>query len=254
MYQNINKRVSLVGAGPGDPDLFTLKGIKALNKAKVVLYDALIGEEILNHAPENAIKVFVGKRSGNHSLPQEEINKLIVEYTLTIGDVVRLKGGDPFVFGRGNDELEYAQAFGIEVDVVPGISSSISLAGLQQVPITARGYADGFWVLTGTKKDRSLPKDFYIAAKSSSTVVVLMGLNKLAEIAKIYQNEGRGDLPVMIISNGSLKTEQVVYGTMNTIVEKSIQENVKAPATIVIGEVVGLKHKAVLKEVEYLLN
>ena len=253
MYQNINKKVSLVGAGPGDPELFTLKGIKALESAKVVLYDALIGQEILNYAP-NAIHIYVGKRSGNHSLNQEAINKLIVEYALTIGDVVRLKGGDPFVFGRGNDEMEYAQAFGIEVDVVPGISSSISLAALQQVPITARGIADGFWVLTGTKKDKSLPKDFEIAAKSSSTVVVLMGLNKIVEIAKIYQSEGRGELPVMVVSNGSLAEEQVVYGTIDTIVSTVLEQNVQAPATIIIGDVVGLKHQEIIKETEYLLN
>src|SRR6201994_3023887 len=175
-------RVTLVGAGPGDADLITLKGLKALKTADVVLYDALVNEELLEYAPENSVKVYVGKRSGDHSYSQEAVNKLMIDYALNYGHVVRLKGGDPFVFGRGFEELDHAADYSIPTQVIPGISSSIGVPGLQHIPVTHRGLAESFWVITGTTTNGKVSEDLYQAAKSNATVVVMMGLHKLAEI------------------------------------------------------------------------
>jgi uroporphyrin-III C-methyltransferase len=232
-------RITLVGAGPGDAELITLKGIKALKTADVVLYDALINEELLEFA-ENAEKVYVGKRSGEHSYSQEAVNKLLVDYALNYGHVVRLKGGDPFVFGRGYEELEYATINNIPTEIIPGISSSISVAGLQHIPVTHRGLSESFWVVTGTTSSGNISADVYDAAKSRATVVILMGLNKLQEITEIFKNENKDQLPVAVIQNGSTPQEKVVIGTIDTIVEQVKENNITAPAIIIIGEVVSL--------------
>ncbi|SEL15381.1 uroporphyrinogen-III C-methyltransferase [Parapedobacter koreensis] len=235
-------KITLVGAGPGDTDLISLKGLKALATANVILYDALVNDELLAYAPENALRVFVGKRANQHAYSQQEINEMMVAYARAHGHVVRLKGGDPFVFGRGGEELEYAAKYTIPTAVVPGISSSIALAGLQGIPLTYRGVSESFWVITGSTTMGVIAKDIYTAAKTDATVVVLMGLNKLAEIAQIYQQEGRGHLPIAIIQNGSLPNEKVVLGIMDTIVARAKEQQVGAPAVIVIGEVVA-KHE-----------
>jgi uroporphyrin-III C-methyltransferase len=177
-------RITLVGAGPGDADLITLKGIKAIKTADVVLYDALVNEELLEFAPENVTKVYVGKRSGDHSHSQESINKLMIDYALNYGHVVRLKGGDPFVFGRGYEELDYAASYSIKTEVIPGISSSIAVPGLQNIPVTHRGKSESFWVVTGTTADGRVSGDLYEAARTRATIVVLMGVHKLEEMAK----------------------------------------------------------------------
>jgi uroporphyrin-III C-methyltransferase len=233
-------RITLVGAGPGDADLITIKGIKALKTADVVLYDALVNEELLEFAPENATKVFVGKRSGDHSHSQESINKLMVDYALNYGHVVRLKGGDPFVFGRGYEELDYAASYSIKTEVIPGISSSISVPGLQGIPVTHRGKSESFWVVTGTTADGRVSGDLYEAARTNATIVVLMGLHKLAEITRIFKNEGKGKLPVAVIQSGSTENEKIGVGIIDTIVEIVDEQKIKAPALIVIGEVVSL--------------
>jgi uroporphyrin-III C-methyltransferase len=232
-------RITLVGAGPGDAELITLKGIKALKTANVVLYDALINEELLAFA-ENAEKVYVGKRSGEHSYSQEAVNKLLVDYALNYGHVVRLKGGDPFVFGRGYEELAYAAANNIPAEIIPGISSSISVAGLQQIPVTHRGLSESFWVVTGTTSNGDISADVYDAAKSRATVVILMGLNKLLEITEIFKNENKDHLPVAVIQNGSTLQEKVVIGVVDNIVDLVKENNITAPAIIIIGEVVSL--------------
>ncbi|MES2429224.1 MAG: uroporphyrinogen-III C-methyltransferase [Bacteroidota bacterium] len=232
-------RITLVGAGPGDAELITLKGIKALKTADVVLYDALINEELLEFA-ENAEKVYVGKRSGEHSYSQEAVNKLLVDYAINYGHVVRLKGGDPFVFGRGYEELEYAAINNIPTEIIPGISSSISVAGLQHIPVTHRGLSESFWVVTGTTSSGNISTDVYDAAKSRATVVILMGLNKLQEITDIFKNENKGQLPVAVIQNGSTPQEKVVIGTVDNIVELVKENSITAPAIIIIGDVVSL--------------
>lgn len=233
-------RITLVGAGPGDAELITIKGIKALKTADVVLYDALVNEELLDFASEHATKVYVGKRSGDHSFSQDAINKLMVDYALNYGHVVRLKGGDPFVFGRGYEELDHAASYSISAEVIPGISSSIGVPGLQHIPVTHRGMSESFWVITGTKADGNISNDLYEAARTRATVVVLMGLHKLAEIAEIFKREGKQHMPVAVIQSGSTENEKVAIGIINTIVEIVEEKNISSPALIVIGEVVSL--------------
>ena len=232
-------KLTLLGAGPGDPELLTLKGVNALKNADVVLYDSLVNEDILAHA-NRALLVFVGKRKGNHSHTQDEINQLIVDYAMEFGHVVRVKGGDPFVFGRGKEEEIYALEKGIEVEVIPGISSSVAVPASVGIPVTSRGVAESFWVITGTTSDRELSKDLLLAAQSSATVVVLMGMSKLAEIVAIYTNLGKTDLPVAIIQDGTKVAQKEVVGTIQNILEISQNQSIKAPAVIVIGEVVHL--------------
>jgi uroporphyrin-III C-methyltransferase len=233
-------RITLVGAGPGDADLITIKGIKALKTADVVLYDALVNEELLEFAPENAVKVYVGKRSNDHTYSQEAINKLMVDYAINYGHVVRLKGGDPFVFGRGYEELDYAASYSIPATAIPGISSSIGVPGMQQIPVTHRGLSESFWVVTGTTASGKVSNDVYEAARTNATVVVLMGVHKLAEIAEIFKSEGKGKLPVAVIQNGTTKDEKIAVGIVDTIVEIAEENKISSPALLVFGEVVSL--------------
>src|SRR5688572_4538399 len=175
-------KVTLVGAGPGDPDLITVKGVNAIKSADIVLYDALVSPEILNLVPRGVPSLCVGKRAGAHSHKQEEINDLIVEFAYLYGHVVRLKGGDPFVFGRGSEEIEYAEAHGVSASVVPGISSALAVPASLNIPVTARGISESFWVVTGTTRSGEISRDIALAAQSSATVVILMGLNKIRDI------------------------------------------------------------------------
>ncbi|WP_462247491.1 uroporphyrinogen-III C-methyltransferase [Ekhidna sp.] len=227
-------KLTLVGAGPGDPDLITLKGIKALEKADVVLYDALVDPELLQYA-KNAVHILVGKRAGKASVSQKTINRLIVENALGKGHVVRLKGGDPFVFARGFEEITYAEQFGIETDVVVGISS-IMLPGLYGIPLTCRGINQSFSVLTATTADGSISEEVINAAKYAPTAIIFMGLNKLESIVDAYLKEGRGDLPVAIISNGTLKSSEVIASDVKSIVPVVQLKKPKAPALLVFGE------------------
>jgi len=233
-------RITLVGAGPGDPELITMKGANALKDADVVLYDALVNEKILEYAATDAIKVYVGKRSGEHSFSQEAVNQLMVDYALNYGHVVRLKGGDPFVFGRGYEEVNFAAGYSIVAQVIPGLSSSISVPGLQQIPVTHRGLSESFWVVTGTTASGAISNDLYEAARTKATVVVLMGLNKLKAIVKLYQQEGKSKLPVAVIQNGSTENEKFAIGIVDTIVEVVEEKGIGAPAILVFGEVVSL--------------
>lgn len=236
-------KITLVGAGPGDAELITLKGVKALKSADVVLYDALVNEELLEFAPDHAHKVFVGKRSGEHSYSQEAVNKLMVDYALNYGHVVRLKGGDPFVFGRGYEELDYAASYSIPAEVIPGISSSISVPGMQHIPVTHRGLSESFWVVTGTTASGLISSDLYEAARTKATIVVLMGIHKLAEIVQLFKNENRNKLPVAVIQSGSTNNEKIVVGIVDTIVELAAESKIKSPALIVFGDVVSLHPK-----------
>lgn len=230
--------VTLVGAGPGDPDLITLKGIKAIGSADVILYDALVNEALLAHAKSGCTKIYVGKRAEQLSTSQDYINRLMVDYALTHGHVVRLKGGDPFVFGRGGEELDYVRGFGIATAVVPGISSAIGLTGLQKIPLTFRGISESFWVITGSKSDGSLSLDLTQAVTTDATVVVLMGYAKLQQIVALYKEYGRENLPIAVIQNGSLPNERIALGTIGSIIAEVERCHIGAPAIIVIGEVV----------------
>ncbi|WKK59986.1 uroporphyrinogen-III C-methyltransferase [Sphingobacterium sp. BN32] len=240
--KEIKPKVTLVGAGPGDPDLITLKGIRAIASADVILYDALVNESLLEYAGEDCTKIYVGKRAERLSTSQDHINQLLVDYALTHGHVVRLKGGDPFVFGRGGEELDFVRQYDIETAVVPGISSSVGLTGLQQIPLTYRGISESFWVITGSTSDGRLSSDLYSAVQTNATVVVLMGFSKLREIVALYQSEGKGDLPIALIQNGSLPNERVVLGRIDSIIQDAERSLVGVPAIIVLGEVVA-KHQ-----------
>jgi uroporphyrin-III C-methyltransferase len=238
----IQPKISVVGAGPGDPELLTLKAVRALNTADVVLYDALVNKQILKHVPYNVLRIYVGKRKNRHTYSQEQINQLLVSFAYTHGHVVRLKGGDPFVFGRGGEEIEYADSFNIHTEYIPGISSSIGVPGLAGIPVTHRGSSESFWVITGTTRDNKLSDDVLQAAKTNATVVILMGLARLEEIAQAFRNEKKEDLPVAIIQNGTTNRENIILGTIKTITENAQEELMEGPGVIVIGEVVK-KHR-----------
>ncbi|OMP31536.1 uroporphyrinogen-III C-methyltransferase [Mangrovimonas sp. DI 80] len=236
--ERLRSRLTVVGAGPGDPELITLKAVKAIGSAQVILYDALINSALLEYAAPEAELIFVGKRKGCYAYQQEQINELIVARAKIHGHVVRLKGGDPFVFGRGAEELEYAQRFGVEGNVVPGISSAIAVPAYQGIPLTKRGSSESFWVITGTTKDHQMSNDIPIAAKSTATVVILMGMSKLPQIMEAFQKEGKAETPVAIIQNGTTKEEKIGIGTVATICEIVEQEKLSNPAIIIVGEVV----------------
>ncbi len=243
-------KLTVVGAGPGDVDLITLKGIKALQSADVVLYDALVDTDLLDYAP-NAEQIFVGKRKGCYAYQQEQINELIVSRAALHKHVVRLKGGDPFVFGRGAEEMEYAAEQGVEVAVVPGISSSVSVPAFQNIPVTKRGASESFWVITGTTKEHKLSKDIALAAKSNATVVILMGMSKLSEIMELFRNEEKSNIPVAIIQNGTTDKEKIGIGTVASIEYKAKEQQLSNPAIIIIGEVVGHREKIMEIQKEY---
>jgi uroporphyrin-III C-methyltransferase len=231
-------RLTLIGAGPGDPELITVKGINALKRADVVLFDALVSAEIVALIPEGVPALSVGKRAGEHSYTQDEINELIVELAYAYGHVVRLKGGDPFVFGRGSEEIEFAEKHGLQVFIIPGISSAIAVPASINIPVTARGISESFWVVTGTTKSGELSKDIQLAAQSSATVIILMGMNKVAEIMTLFKAFGKHETPVAVIQNGTLPSQKSVVGKVSTIVDLITSEDMRTPGVIVVGEVV----------------
>lgn len=240
----VRGQLTVVGAGPGDVDLITIKAIKAIESADVILYDALINEALLDYASEGVEFIFVGKRKGCYAFQQEQINELIVSKANEKGHVVRLKGGDPFIFGRGAEEIDYVRPFGLETYVVPGISSSVAVPAYQGIPLTKRGASESFWVITGTTKHHQLSSDVALAAKSTATVVILMGMSKLDEIVTIFSAENKQGTAVAIIQNGTTENENVGIGTISTIESIVEEKQLANPAIIIIGEVV--KERAVL--------
>jgi uroporphyrin-III C-methyltransferase len=237
--------LTLVGAGPGDPELITLKAIKALAAADVILYDALANEALLEHASAGAVKIFVGKRFGCHALSQDEINTLIVEYAFSHGRVVRLKGGDPFVFGRAQEEIDFAHSMGIPVDIVPGISSALAVPSMQMIPLTSRGVAESFWVTTGTTRSGDISGDIQLAAQSTATVIILMAMSKLEQIMEIFSAAGKEKTPVAIIQDGTTNKEKMVIGNVKDIVFRAQYAGICNPAIIVVGEVVNINRHLV---------
>jgi len=231
-------KVSLVGAGPGAKDLITVRGLRVLNEADVILYDALISDELFSELRTDIPKIYTGKRCGKHSHTQDEINELIVKYAFEYGHVVRLKGGDPFVFGRANEEIEYVEAFGIPVSIIPGISSSIAVPSSQGIPMTKRGVSSSFWVMTATKKDGTFSQDLQYAAKSTTTMVILMGIRKLDKIVdEVSKYRGRMT-PVAVIQNGTTPCERCVVATLETIHKYTSTIETNMHGIIVIGDVV----------------
>jgi len=242
-------KVQIVGAGPGAIDLITIRGLKAVQQADVILYDALVNKVLLKEAKAGCELIYVGKRSGKHSFSQEDINHLILQNAYSYKRVVRLKGGDPFIFGRGHEELQYLETFGIEVEIVPGLSSATALSGLNHIPLTKRKVNESFWVLTGTTTNTQLSKDIALAAQSSATLVILMGIKKLPLIQQILLEKGKGNLPIAVIQNGSTQHEKSVFGRVENIVEKVQEHQVGTPGIIIAGPTVAMgKNQSLIEE------
>ncbi len=237
--------VYLVGAGPGDPRLITVLGLDCLRRADVVIYDRLISDALLAEAPPEAERIFVGKAPGEHSCPQEEINALLIHHARAGRVVVRLKGGDPFVFGRGAEEALACAEAGVAWEVVPGVSSPVAVPARAGIPVTHRELAAGFAVVTGhcSHSEKGDRQDWSALARVE-TLVILMGLTRLPEIAAALLFHGRGAAtPVAVIAQGTLPGEQVVVATLGTIAGDVARAGLKAPATIVVGEVVRLRER-----------
>lgn len=231
-------KVILVGAGPGDPELITLKGVKALEQAGCVFYDYLVDERLLVHAP-SAEKIYAGKRKGCHTLPQQELSRMVRRKAQSGKNVVRLKGGDPLIFGRGAEEISYLKSFHIAVDVVPGLSSATSIPSRLGIPLTARDVSSSVAFLSGHGKDESVHNSSMLSIPRADTLVFLMGITKLPEIVSTLTGEGWGEsVPVIVISNGTKPDEKIVCGTIKDIVEKVASVDIKPPALIVVGEIV----------------
>lgn len=231
-------RISLIGAGPGDIELISVKGLNRLKKADVVLYDALVNEELLTYAP-TAKKIFVGKRKGFKAYEQEEINRLLVDTANAFGHVVRLKGGDSFVFGRGMEEIQFAQQHAISTEVIPGISSSISVPALANIPVTHRGLSNSFVVLSATLADGALNPELQKVVSLNATIVILMGLSHIEKVTGLFVENSKSDIPAAVICNGSLPAQEMVVGTIRTIFQQYKNSGMQGPGVIVIGEVVG---------------
>jgi len=231
-------KVYLVGAGPGDPGLFTVRGLELLKSAEVVVYDRLVNPALLEEAPAAALRIFAGKATGWHSLPQDEINRLLIAHAREGRRVVRLKGGDPFVFGRGGEEAEALAEAGVAFEVVPGVSSAIAVPAYAGIPLTHRKLSSSFAVITGHEACKEGAKvDWARLATGVDTLVVLMGLKNLPRIAAELTAHGRApETPAALIRWGTTDRQEVVAGTLADIAEKAFQ----APAVIVIGAVAGL--------------
>lgn len=238
----------LVGAGPGDRELITLKAVKILKQADVILYDALVNRSLLSFAKKGAVCRFVGKRFGCHALSQQEINTLIEEYGRRFSNIVRLKGGDPFVFGRAQEEIDAAYEAGMAVEIVPGISSALAVPASEMIPLTARGTAESFWVITGTTMSGEVSSDLKFAAQSTATVVILMAMSKLEQIMELFAEHGKRDTPVAIIQNGTDARQKSVTGTVKDIAYRAAHAGLTNPAIIVVGEVATLNQKKTLKQ------
>ena len=238
--------VYLVGAGPGDPGLITVKGMKCLKSANVVVYDRLMDESLLNFVPSDAEKIFVGKERGKQAFTQSEINDILIEKAELFDVVVRLKGGDPFVFGRGGEEAIALSDHGIKFEIVPGITSSIAAAAYAGIPVTHRGIATNFTVISGSedpnKPNTMVPWD--VLAKTEGTLVILMGWASLPNIIEILTKEGRSkNTPIALIQWGTWQKQKTVTGDLSDIVEKAKNHNLGSPVVAVIGNVVNLREK-----------
>jgi uroporphyrin-III C-methyltransferase len=232
--------VSLVGAGPGDPELITLRGLRRLRSAQVVVYDRLIHPDLLTEIPATAERIFAGKAAGLVAMSQEDIGRVLVERARAGKHVVRLKGGDPFVFGRGGEEIETLTAAGIPWEVVPGITSAVAVPAAASIPLTHRGLSSHFTVVTGHEGPAKSCSDIDWAwlARTEGTLIVLMGLERLPEISDRLMAEGLGsDTPAAAIASGTLPAQLTVTASLADLPEEVAQSGMHSPAVIVIGEV-----------------
>ena len=237
-------KVYLVGAGPGDPGLMTVKGLDCLRQAEVVIYDRLVDENILNEARPEAERIYVGKASSHHTLEQGMINHLLIQKARDGKVVVRLKGGDPFVLGRGGEEAEALAENHILFEVVPGVSSAVAVPAYAGIPVTHRGVASSFTVITGHKASES--GEPLIAwdklSTGTDTLVILMGIGNLAYVVdQLIKNNKPSSTPVAVITHGTTGHQRIVTGTLQDILSKVKSENLQPPSVVIVGKVVQLR-------------
>ncbi|MDQ7799675.1 MAG: uroporphyrinogen-III C-methyltransferase [Armatimonadota bacterium] len=238
-------KVFLVGAGPGDPELITVRGLRVLRSADVVVYDRLVHPALLEAAPSSAERVFAGKHPDGPRVAQDEIVRLLVDRARRGLQVVRLKGGDPFVFGRGGEEVEALRAAGVPYEVIPGVTAAVAVPAAAEIPVTHRAYASGFSVVTGHPCDGGTGLDWSALARMP-TLVVLMGLRRLPlVVARLLDSGADPSVPAAMIARGTLPDQRVVMGTLGTIARRVEEAGLQPPATLVVGRVVELCRSAV---------
>ena len=234
----------LVGAGPGDPELLTLRAASLLAQAEVLVYDQLVATAILDMAPAGVERIYAGKQRGNHSLPQDDINLLLVQLAQAGKVVLRLKGGDPYIFGRGGEEAEALAEHGVPFEVVPGVTAAAGVAAYAGIPLTHRNWAQACVFVTGHLKDGSIALDWAALARRRQTVVIYMGLLGLPTICRELIAHGLpGDWPAAIVQHGTTVGQRSVAGTLATLPALADAARLKAPTLIIVGEVVRLREK-----------
>lgn len=236
-----NGRVYLVGAGPGDPELLTLRAVRLLERADVVVYDQLVSSAVLDFVTPRAERIFAGKRRNEHTMRQEQINGLLVKLAQEGKQVVRLKGGDPFIFGRGGEELQTLARHGVAFEVVPGVTAASGVSSYAGIPLTHRDHAQSCLFVTGHLKDGTADLDWHSLVRPCQTVVIYMGLGGLAEIChQMVHNGACPTLPVAVVQDGTITTQRVVTGTLADISSLVAQAGLRSPCLTIIGEVVKL--------------
>ena len=233
--------VYLVGAGPGDPELLTLRGARLVAGADVVVYDTLVAPALLDLAPAAAERIYVGKKAADHSLPQEAINALLVRLAQAGKSVVRLKGGDPFIFGRGGEEMEDLLEAGITVEVVPGVTAAAGVAAYAGIPLTHRDHAHSVVFTTGFLKDGALDLDWPLLAHRGQTLVIYMGVSRLAEIcAQLVAHGLPATTPVAVIERGTTHAQRIVKAELATLADEVLRAGIRPPSLTIVGDVVKL--------------
>lgn len=241
--------VYLVGAGPGDPELLTLRAARLLRECAAVVYDNLVGQGVLDMINKDAKRIYVGKEAGRHTLPQEKINDLLIELATAGVDVVRLKGGHPFIFGRGGEEIEQLIEHGIPCEVVPGITAASGMSACAGIPLTHRDFAQACIFVTGHLQDGSVDLDWPTLARPHQTIVVYMGIAALAEICHQLVRHGLpASTPAAIIRHATLPDQQVIVATLDSLPAETKAAGIASPALIVVGEVVSLRARLMPSE------
>jgi len=236
-------KVYLVGAGPGDPKLITLRAVELIKNADVVLYDRLVSKKILSIIPKRAVSIYVGRAVGDDTAHQDSTNELMVKYAKLKKSVVRLKGGDPIIFGRGGEEAEFLKSFNVKYEIIPGITSGIGSATYAGIPLTHRQFASSVVFVTGHEdpEKKSDVVKWKKLAKSVDTIVIMMGLSRIGMISKKLIDGGMDkDMPVAVIQNGTTSQQKMIRGTISNIANKIKRNKIKPPTNIIIGRVVDL--------------